>query len=359
MEIALFLFCKLQKMTCYHLCYEDYHIERLGPTFSNIDSYPFILNYKQKFTDASSKDIYIYVVNELNYSLILCSREGESYIFSFEIADDMTQDALHSTAELLYMLVYSTYKESYILVDTLTLDQLTLKKEVFTKTYENRLHHSHVLEKQLLNAVQNGAVNQALDYLDELLREPLNASVSHSTERHYKNILISFVTLVTRSVIDGGLPSENAYILSDRLIQKIEKESQLDAKKSYRLAKEVILEFIQTLNKSKLNMNSRYVNQAKRYIARNIQTKIVISDIATLLEISPNYLSSLFKKETGETIGQYSQKEKIKEAIYLMEHSSIPVLEIATILSFTDQSHFIKTFKKVMGYTPMKLREPR
>ncbi len=43
-------------------------------------------------------------------------------------------------------------------------------------------------------------------------------------------------------------------------------------------------------------------------------------------------------------------------SIYLMDNTTIPISEIATILSFTDQSHFIKTFKKVTGKTPMKLK---
>lgn len=356
-NIALFLFCKLQKIDCYYLRYEGYHIEKIGPSFSKFNAYPLIVKYPEKFLNASLEDIYIYVVNELNYGLIVCSSVGESYIFSLEVPDDLTQEALHTIAELLYMHVYSVYKESYLLVDTLKLDQLTLKKEVFTKTYENKLHHNHVLEKYLLSAVQNGEVNQALDYLDELLREPLNASLSRSSNRHFKNALISFITLVTRAAIEGGLPSENAYVLSDRLIQKIEKEPHLDAKKSYSLSREVILEFIQTLNKSKLNRNSPYVNQTMRYINRNIQKKIIISEIAHLLAITPNYLSTIFKNETGMTIIHYIQTEKIKEALYLIENTSIPVSEIATILSFTDQSHFIKTFKKITGQTPLKIRQ--
>ncbi len=355
-DMSLFLFCKLHKIDCHYLRHEDYYIEKIGPTFSKFDVYSLIQKYPEKFLNAAREDIYIYVVNELNYGLICCSKGNESYIFSLEVADDMTKETIHTIAELLYTHVYSSYKESYILVDTLNLDQTTLKKEVFTKTYENKQHHNHVLEKYLLNAVQIGDTNQALDYLDELLRTPLNANLSHSSDRHFKNSLISFVTLVTRAAIEGGLPSENAYVLSDRIIQRIEKETYLDSKKSYRLSREVILEFIQTLEKNRLSQNSRYVNQTIRYINRNIQKKIVVGEIAKLLEVTPNYLSTLFKKEMKITIVSYIQQEKIKEAIYLMDNTTIPISEIATILSFTDQSHFIKTFKKVTGKTPMKLK---
>lgn len=355
-NIALFLFCKLKKIDCHYLCYDGYKVKKIGPSFSKFDIYPLILKYPEKFLNASAEDIYIYVVNELNYSIIVCSKEGESYVFSLEVADNITQDALHTIAELLYMHIYLVYKESYILVDTFSLNQLTLKKEVFTKTYENKLHHNYILEKHLLSAIQNGEVNQALDYLDELLREPLNANLSHSSDRYYKNMLISFVTLVTRATIEGGLNSEKAYVLSDRIIKKIEKEPHLDSNKSYRFSREVILEFSQTLNNGKLNQNSYYVNRTMLYVSQNIQKKIIVGEIANLLRVTPNYLSTLFKKETGMTVIQYIQKEKIKEAIYLMETTSISVSEIATILSFTDQSHFIKIFKKVMGQTPKKIK---
>lgn len=85
---------------------------------------------------------------------------------------------------------------------------------------------------------------------------------------------------------------------------------------------------------------------------KNTQNKIKVSTIADLLDITPNYLATLFKKETGMTILAYSQNEKIKEAIYLIENTTISLSEIGSILSFTDQSHFIKVFKKIKNQTP-------
>lgn len=351
-NLALFLLCKLHKANCYHIGYTPFCVENIYTSFSKFDLSDIILKYEEKFKNAQSEDIYIYVINELNSGIIVCSKNGESYVFSLQLEGKVTKDSIHNLAELLYLEIYSAYKSSFLLVDTLNFDRKAIKEKVFKKTYEQALHHNPNFEKHLLRAVQKGAVNEALDYLDELVKLPLNAFLSKNSDRHYKNLLISFVTLITRATIDGGLYSENAYTLSDSTIEKIEKQAQLNSDKAYQLAREIILEFVQLLMTKKSNRHSGYVNQTIQYIQKNSQNKIKIKTIADLLGITSNYLATLFKKETGMTILTYSQNEKIKEAVYLIENTTIPLSEIGTILSFTDQSHFIKVFKKVKGRTP-------
>lgn len=67
-------------------------------------------------------------------------------------------------------------------------------------------------------------------------------------------------------------------------------------------------------------------------------------------------MSQLFKKETGVTITQFIQQEKVDEAKKLLELTSEPITAIATKLNFYDQNHFIKIFKRYTGLTPKKYR---
>lgn len=351
-NLTLFLLCKLHKANCYHVGYTPFCVKEIYTTFSKFDLSNIILKYEDKFKNALSEDIYIYVINELNSVVIACSKNQESYIFSLQLEGKVTKESIHNLAELFYLEIYSAYKSSFILVDTLNFDREAIKEKVFKKTYEQSLHHNPNFEKYLLRVVQKGDANEALDYLDELIKLPLNASLAKNSDRHYKNLLISFVTIITRATIDGGPYSENAYILSDNTIEKIEKQTRLNSDKAYQLAREIILEFIQLLMTKKRSRHSGYVNQTIQYIQKNTQNKIKVSTIADLLDITPNYLATLFKKETGMTILAYSQNEKIKEAIYLIENTTILLSEIGSILSFTDQSHFIKVFKKIKNQTP-------
>jgi AraC-like DNA-binding protein len=72
--------------------------------------------------------------------------------------------------------------------------------------------------------------------------------------------------------------------------------------------------------------------------------------------LNRSYLSQLFKKETGFTVSDFIQIERIEEAKRLIELSGISLSDIATRLQFNDQSYFTKVFKKYTGITPRQFK---
>lgn len=85
--------------------------------------------------------------------------------------------------------------------------------------------------------------------------------------------------------------------------------------------------------------------------------KINASTIANALGISSSYLCSAFKKETGMSIVEYIQKEKIELAKKLLLYSEYSLSDISAYLSFSSQSYFQAVFKKLEGKTPNEFRQ--
>jgi len=79
--------------------------------------------------------------------------------------------------------------------------------------------------------------------------------------------------------------------------------------------------------------------------------------IASRFFISVNYLGQYFKKHTGETLQQYITTYKMKLVETRLQHSDMRVIEIADELSFTDESHLTKMFKKFKGVSPKAYRQ--
>lgn len=76
------------------------------------------------------------------------------------------------------------------------------------------------------------------------------------------------------------------------------------------------------------------------------------------LEINPAYLSREFSKYFDNlSFGEYMRKLRIEKSLQLMENNSYSLTEIAYLTGFSDQSHFNRTFKKQMGYSPMDYRK--
>ena len=79
--------------------------------------------------------------------------------------------------------------------------------------------------------------------------------------------------------------------------------------------------------------------------------------MAAELYMSRPYLSTRFKKETGETLTDYILCEKTEDAKRLLRHSDKPAAAIGAYLGFSSHGHFIKVFRKYAGMTPNEYRE--
>jgi AraC family transcriptional regulator, transcriptional activator of pobA len=77
-----------------------------------------------------------------------------------------------------------------------------------------------------------------------------------------------------------------------------------------------------------------------------------VTDFATKLNVSTNYLSDTVKKETGKTPTQIIKERTILEAKSLLRNTDLTVSEVAYFLTFEDPSYFAKYFKSSTGISP-------
>ncbi|MGN0315937.1 MAG: response regulator [Fusicatenibacter sp.] len=96
---------------------------------------------------------------------------------------------------------------------------------------------------------------------------------------------------------------------------------------------------------------------ACQYIEEHYREKITVTNLADHLYLSPNYLSSLFKKHTGVSISEYITMCRIRKAKELMADSSNrKTYEVADLVGYSDYEHFRQVFKKYVGINPAKYK---
>ncbi|RAJ00493.1 AraC-like DNA-binding protein [Chitinophaga skermanii] len=78
---------------------------------------------------------------------------------------------------------------------------------------------------------------------------------------------------------------------------------------------------------------------------------------ATSLFITPQYLNTICKKETGITAGDHIRQRLLLEAKRMLTLTQQDVKEIAFALGFSDTSYFSRFFKRYTGFTPVVFRE--
>ncbi len=124
------------------------------------------------------------------------------------------------------------------------------------------------------------------------------------------------------------------------------------------LHKDAVIDY--TRRMKKLNIHKKYSNNiisAIDYIYANLHSRIKLEDVAEAVHLSESYLSKLFHKETGISIGNYILYKRVETARNMLKYSDYSLDEISNYLAFSSTSHFISIFKKLEGLTPGQYRK--
>ena len=179
------------------------------------------------------------------------------------------------------------------------------------------------------------------------------------SEDERRNILYHFIisiSLITRKCIERGMPSETAYTLSDLYIQQVDElESAAEINLLHR---RMVYDYTERMMKDdSSNQYSRHVMNVLSYIKEHLTETISVDDVSAALGLNKSYLCSLFKRETGITVGHYIEQRKNELALDYLMNTEIPYIDISNALGYRSYSYFIQTFKKLNGTTPAKFRK--
>lgn len=109
--------------------------------------------------------------------------------------------------------------------------------------------------------------------------------------------------------------------------------------------------------KSIVSVHADPIDQVKAYIEKNYMHNIGINQIAEQLHLTPNYLSTLFKKKEGITFMKYLTKTRMLMAKELLSSPNGKVSQVANQVGFSSTRHFSKLFKNYYNMYPSELKQ--
>lgn len=107
---------------------------------------------------------------------------------------------------------------------------------------------------------------------------------------------------------------------------------------------------------SKDREESSMITDMKRFVNEHIEEKIGRNEIAEAMNFSPDYVSRIFKKETGITLTEYISRCRIERAKELIDEGQESIGMIAERLGYSSFSYFSEMFKRQTGYLPSSYR---
>lgn len=102
--------------------------------------------------------------------------------------------------------------------------------------------------------------------------------------------------------------------------------------------------------------NNQIVKEIKEYVLNHLSEDPSLNAIANRMELTPNYLSLLFKSETGTNFSSFVAEERAKKAKKLLTQSRLKIYEISEACGYSSPKHFALCFKKFAGMTPQQYK---
>lgn len=103
------------------------------------------------------------------------------------------------------------------------------------------------------------------------------------------------------------------------------------------------------------NSANSYVQKGIEYISSNYSYAITVEDIADYVGVSRSHLFRSFESVLGQSPKEYLTDFRMKQACYLLEHSSLSITAIANSLGFDNSLYFSKTISQTKTNVPKRI----
>ena len=100
-----------------------------------------------------------------------------------------------------------------------------------------------------------------------------------------------------------------------------------------------------------------YTIFVKEFIERHYMNEITLGSMAIVMHITPAYLSTRFKSDTGQTFSEYLIHYRMERAKELLRNTNYSCSQVAGNVGYTDYAQFSKMFKKYSGQSPAEYRK--
>lgn len=102
--------------------------------------------------------------------------------------------------------------------------------------------------------------------------------------------------------------------------------------------------------------NQDIIQQIKEYVTSNYMNDVTIAEMGNRFDISPTYISRIFRQKTGEKYIDFVTAVRMKKAMELFcKNPSLSVKEVAERVGYISEKHFSKTFKKYFDCLPSQV----
>ena len=173
--------------------------------------------------------------------------------------------------------------------------------------------------------------------------------------RNLKNYCIIMNTLLRKAAEDGGVHPIYIDSVSSEFAKRVETLPNISAANDFK--REMFKSYCMLVKRKSTRHYSPLVQRTIVSIDTDLTADLSLNTLAAANNVSASYFSTLFKRETGQTLTEYVNARRIEHAKMLLKKTYLQVQTVAQHCGIYDVHYFSKLFKKHTGKTPKEYRE--
>lgn len=215
------------------------------------------------------------------------------------------------------------------------------------RTYDYPLH----VEQQFIYFIKTGNVDKAQALLEQIF-EKYVSGISMSV-RMAQCLMFDLVSTMLKTIDEVNASSRKEFFDQANSIDRLMSCETIKEMKLH--INDVLLQVCEYINEEKKHHHKDFVEQIQAYVREHFnEESLNISMIGGAFDLTPSYVSRLFKEYTGEALLDFINKTRLEEAKKLLLEQKYTVNEVAGKVGYNDVNTFLRIFKKFEGITPGK-----
>ena len=204
------------------------------------------------------------------------------------------------------------------------------------------------IDKKIMGALGKGDNDGTREGIEEFLAHVVDVEYDAEEIRHNLVKLMSNMSDTAKEINQKAFASlrEKDYIKAMLHVYTIQEMKEILQK-----AGQIICD-----RKDKNGIGNYTINRTLEYIRNHYKEGISLEKAAEVLNITPEYLSMLFKREMGMNFSVFLKKFRISHAKRLLKETDMKIYEVAQECGYSNSNYFARIFKEVTGVSPAEYR---
>jgi two-component system response regulator YesN len=192
--------------------------------------------------------------------------------------------------------------------------------------------------------------------VDNLIKSLFNRLIDEKADFNcIKNISLYLIIAAIKGIKELGICVE------DRLDTNFDPFLEIEEYETVELIREwmqgIFRKLLLVIENEKNEKYKYIVKCAMDYMVQHYDEPLSLTSVAQEVHVTPNYLSKVFREETGKNFIEWLNKYRIEKAKKCLLNIGMKTYEVAKMVGFNNYKHFSYNFKKYTGVSPLEFRE--